>query len=296
MKVSFPIVVAVCFVLIAKTQAQIDPIVFQTSLFATKNISAMAIGSESVLMSGGSQSIRAANLTDIYATANVSLVSVQVAGELALGGHLSQKSSQIRNIRYFNEPLHDFMQHGSALSNFSLELSQQLAHGSFQRLDYNHVTLTGADPVINFFDADYFYFNDHVNFNVPVGSIAIVNVRGMNPNFSMLNFNRPNDRFPGIDPRNLLINFPDVLNLGVNSSQIGGSILAPRASVMIQATSIYGSTVASDIQALGSDFYARPFRGTDRQIVTEPLSSAGFLLGGLMILAMFRKLFVLDTV
>ena len=52
MKVSFPIVVAVCFVLIAKTQAQIDPIVFQTSLFATKNISAMAIGSESVLMSG----------------------------------------------------------------------------------------------------------------------------------------------------------------------------------------------------------------------------------------------------
>jgi choice-of-anchor A domain-containing protein len=290
--------ISICLILIPvlPAKSQINPEIFHSSLFATGSILGLGINAESSLVSGASQSIRAANLANIYAAGNVSLISANVTEEVALGGQLFQKASQINHITYFNEPRYHFNHQQNALYDFSMELNQRLANGVFQRIEFNQVELSGTDPSLNIFDADDFYFNDHVNFNVPAGSIAVVNVRGLNPNFSMLSFNRPARLYQGIDPGNLLINFPDLLKLGIDGSQIGGTILAPRASISMLGTSIYGSTLATNIHARAANFYARPFTGIDRQIVTEPLSAVGFLMGGLMILAMFRKLFVLDTV
>lgn len=268
--------------------AQIDPAVFHSSIFSASNIIGTAINAEDVLMAGGSQSIRAANLTEIYSAGDVSLVSVNVAGELALGGTLSQKASRMNSVINFNEPKYNFQQIQNGLVELSSELSQRLSNGKFQRVDFNHVKLVGTNPILNVFEGSDLYFNDHVDLDVPPASIAILNMKVTNPNFSMVTFNRPLAGLGGIDPGRVLVNFPDVMSLRVDMSQVGGTLLAPRAQLTLQATSVFGTAIGAGIVATGANFYDRPFVGVEQRVVSEPVSAVGLLVGGMMVIVSLR--------
>ncbi|MFM7318701.1 MAG: choice-of-anchor A family protein [bacterium] len=268
--------------------AQIDPIVFQSGIFSAGNITGTAINAEDVLLAGGSQSLRAVNVTDLYAVGNISLISANVNGELALGGTLSQKASRVNSIHFFLEPKYNFQQIQNGLVELSTELSQRLSNGTLQRIDFNHVRLVGNDPVLNIFDAGDFYFNDQVEFDVPPASIAILNMKGRSPNFSMITFNRPSAGYLGIDPGRVLVNFPGVTSLSVDYSQIGGTLLAPSARLNLQATSVYGTAIGAGIVATGANFYDRPFVGVEQRVVSEPVSEVGLLVGGMMAIVSLR--------
>jgi len=123
--------------------------------------------------------------------------------------------------------------------------------------EWSTLSFIGSDPELNVFsvDADDLLTTYDYNFEVPLGSSAIINVFGANPEIKYAGFR---GTFSAGKLLKMLWNFPNATTLTLRSVGFPGSILAPLADADMRDGAVSGTVVVTSAIA-DVELYMAPF-------------------------------------
>lgn len=178
----------------------------------------------------------------------------------------------------------------SSASDISAQLLALTPTGSFSYGRWNgDVRLTGTSSGVNVFNigvsgAPTWSQLGDLTFTGP-GTGAIVNVWGTSLS------NHVNLDFGSLSPDQVIFNFHQASNVGMGGMNVGGTILAPNATVSINGGSVAGSVIARDLYSQGANIGGEGFTATlpdHAPAVPEPGTWLMMILGFGAIGAMMR--------
>ncbi len=142
----------------------------------------------------------------------------------------------------------NFLQHSAYLNALSTNLAGYSVNGT-DVVSGSTLVLTGTDIYMNVFDVSGTDFGgaDVVEFNIPKGSVAIVNIDGATVSFTggFINTN-------GTIPNSVLFNFYEATSLDLTGSSLHGCFFAPFAYVDLTGTFVKGQVFANSLYSISS--------------------------------------------
>ena len=183
-----------------------------------------------------------------------------------------------------------------SLKNISTAAAALTANGTITKP--GNLVLTGTNTSLNVFSitASDLFVGSGVAINIPVGSLAVINVSGASFNAGSTGGWTINGQTISNDSAGLassiLYNFSDATALDISGSW-GGTILAPKADVNVRWGGFFGSLYADDVNS-SSEFYRARFTGYDKIAppVTAPVPEPAswlMMIGGFMLLGMAMR-------
>ena len=187
----------------------------------------------------------------------------------------------------------DFANLSSQLQVDSLEISDLTANGIVQRSG-NTLTLSGSESDINVFSISATDLNGLSNFiiSAPSGSAVIVNISGGSVTFGNHGY-AFNGGSLAANASNLLFNAFEATS--VVHSSLGGTLLAPNATVDFNSGTFTGTLIANRLNDGGGSFaYAAAFSGDiggapSTAFVPEPATLGPTILAGALCLRRNRS-------
>lgn len=183
-----------------------------------------------------------------------------------------------------------------SLKNISAAAAALTANGTISKP--GNLVFTGTNASLNVFSiaASDLLVGSGVAINIPVGSLAVINVSGVAFNAGStggftLNGQTISNTNAGL-ASSIIYNFSDATSIGINGSW-GGSILASNADVNVSSGAFFGSLYADDIVST-SEFYRARFSGFDKITppVTAPVPEPAswlMMIGGFLLLGMAMR-------
>lgn len=181
----------------------------------------------------------------LVAGGNLNLSNGAVHGDAWYGGSYIASSSVTfsRGVASQGMPI-DFSTLGADLRRLSSQLASLTANGTTTRESWGGIMLRGTDPQVNVFDVDASAFTGAVLFSLdaPVGSLAVINIRG--PSATL----QGGHSFSGgIDQHGVLYNFVDTTTLNAQGYGFWGTVLAPYADIHFTNGSFDGGIYAKSL-------------------------------------------------
>ena len=270
-----------------------------SNVFSPGDVALTADNIQGDLIAGGNGKLRAISAQDAYVQGDLNAVAIRVPGSVQYGGTLTNIGSVFGSISQVTAPLIDLAAAARSLVDSSTFFGGEAPNGSVTQDLAGNIILTGTDPYLNIFDISAPNFNAAVVLNIPAGSTALVNISDQSPLLDLVSLNGSYGTSPAYDPSYVLFNFPNATSLTLITDKVMGTILAPRADVVVQGGTETGTLIAGSLSAMSSNFFNSPFRGDPSiagalSLVPEPPSAV--LLGiALATLAAGRRLAILAT-
>ena len=254
------------------------------------NLSGFSVGKDLPAGFSGNALTVGGNLT--YNGGEVFHGNAVVGGSITATGFTVPAGTQTANAAL---PL-NFSNELTSLKNISSAAAALTANGTVA--NSGGLVLTGTNTSLNVFSiaASDLFVGSGVAINIPVGSLAVINVTGSS--FSAgstggwtLNGQTISNDSAGL-ASSILYNFSDATSLGINGSW-GGSILATKADVNLSSGGFFGSLYADDVVS-SSEFYQGRFTGFEKigPPVTTPVPEPAswlLMIGGFMLLGVAMR-------
>ncbi|MBA4252159.1 MAG: hypothetical protein C0425_09495 [Chlorobiaceae bacterium] len=140
----------------------------------------------------------------------------------------------------------DFVVAEAYLNNYSTTLAAQTVNGN-TLYQWGGVFLTGTNPVLNVFSVDGAMLSVANDFqiNVPNGASVVVNISGTTVSW------RGGLSITGTSVSNVIYNFNQTTSLTIESIDVRGSILAPKADVNFITGVQHGQMIAKNLRGMG---------------------------------------------
>jgi choice-of-anchor A domain-containing protein len=203
----------------------------------------------------------------LASTGGVNFTSGAVAGDVDNPGSYppSQSVTYYRGGHHTSTPIssNTFTTIHSSLQTMSNTLNGYTAIPATK--SQQKVTFSGSDPELNVFSlaSDKITGATTFEFDVPIGSAAIINVSGTNAYFQNAGFMGPQGVTTQGVPSNarILWNFPTTTSLSLLNLSFPGSILAPNASASFNNGQIFGTAVVQSANPEWMELHWVPYHG-----------------------------------